>query len=310
MQAKNGDENMLDELTLGPILFHWPAEKKRDFYFQIADEAPIDTVYIGEVICSKRSPFFEPYYEEITDRLQKSGKKVVFSSLAEVMIPRERKMTEGLCSLDLYEIEANDTSALYHLRETPHRIGPFINVYNENTMTFLASKGAKHFTLPQELPAPVISTMAQQANKIGITLEVQVYGRVGLALSARCYHARSHNRMKDNCQFVCEEDPDGMPLSTINGTPFLSINGIQTLSYHCMTLLNEISEMQKMGIHTFRISPHNHDMIRTSILYRDVLDNKTTPQKALSELKKVGLQVPFSNGFYHGTDGYRWIKAA
>ena len=50
---------MTAELTLGPILFHWPADKKRDFYFQIADESPVDTVYIGEVICSKRSPFFE-----------------------------------------------------------------------------------------------------------------------------------------------------------------------------------------------------------------------------------------------------------
>ncbi len=301
---------MTNELTLGPILFHWPAEQKRDFYFQIADEAPIDTVYIGEVICSKRSPFFEPYYEEISERLQNAGKKVVFSSLAEVMIPRERKMTESMCSLDTYDIEANDSSALYHLRDTPHRIGPFINVYNENTMTFLASKGAKHFTLPQELPATAISAMAHHAHKIGATLEVQVYGRVGLALSARCYHARSHNRVKDNCQFVCEEDPDGMQLNTINGTPYLSINGIQTLSYHCMALVNELDDMRNMGVNIFRLSPHHHDMVKTSSLYRDVLNKKISPQKAISELKKVGLQVPFSNGFYHGVDGHRWIKTA
>ena len=48
-------------LTLGPLLFHWPAHKRRDFYLRIADEAPIDTVYLGEVVCSKREPFFEPY---------------------------------------------------------------------------------------------------------------------------------------------------------------------------------------------------------------------------------------------------------
>ncbi|MDD3021439.1 MAG: U32 family peptidase [Alphaproteobacteria bacterium] len=301
---------MMVELTIGPILFHWPAEQKRDFYFRIADEAPIDTVYIGEVICSKRSPFFEPYYEEISKRLQNAGKKVVFSSLAEVMIPRERKMTEGMCSLDAYEIEANDSSALYHLRGRSHRIGPFFNVYNEDTMGFLASKGAKHFTLPQELPATALSNLARKARQLDVTIEVQVYGRVGLALSARCYHARAHNRVKDNCQFVCEEDPDGMTLNTINGTPFLSINGIQTLSYHCLTLLNELDDMKRMGIHAFRLSPHNHDMIKTSCLYRDVLDNKLSPKEALSELKKNGLQVPFSNGFYHGEDGYRWIKSA
>lgn len=303
---------MTAELTLGPILFHWPADKKRDFYFQIADESPVDTVYIGEVICSKRSPFFESYYEEIAERLQKSGKKVVFSSLAEVMIPRERKMTEGLCSVETcnIEIEANDSAALYHLRGTPHRIGSFLNVYNEDTMEFLVSKGAKHFTLPPELPSSVLKILAQKARALDVTIEVQVYGRVGLALSARCYHARSHNRVKDNCQFVCEQDPDGMTLNTINGTPFLSINGIQTLSYHCLSLLNELDDMKKMGIQAFRISPHNHDMVKTSSLYRDVLDKTISPKEALVKLKKTGLQIPFSNGFYHGTDGYRWIKSA
>ncbi len=56
---------MKPELTLGPILFHWPAEQKLDFYARIADEAPIDTVYLGEVICSKRSPFFDKHYDEV-----------------------------------------------------------------------------------------------------------------------------------------------------------------------------------------------------------------------------------------------------
>ncbi len=47
------------QLTLGPLLYHWDAEKRRDFYFKIADEAPVDCVYLGEVICSKREPYFE-----------------------------------------------------------------------------------------------------------------------------------------------------------------------------------------------------------------------------------------------------------
>ena len=28
-------------LTLGPLFFHWPAERLRNFYFRIADEAPV-----------------------------------------------------------------------------------------------------------------------------------------------------------------------------------------------------------------------------------------------------------------------------
>ena len=40
------------ELTLGPNLFNWAPEQWRDFYFRIADEAPVETVYLGETICS------------------------------------------------------------------------------------------------------------------------------------------------------------------------------------------------------------------------------------------------------------------
>ena len=54
-------------LTLGPIPFHWAEQEKMDFYAAIADEAPVDTVYLGEVICSKRAPFFDHRLEEDCD---------------------------------------------------------------------------------------------------------------------------------------------------------------------------------------------------------------------------------------------------
>ena len=130
-----------NNLTIGPILFHWPAEQKRDFYFKIADESPVDTVYIGEVVCSKRSPFFEEYYDNVTDRLTRAGKKVILSSLSEVMVTRERKMTEELAQNEIYEVEANDSSALYHLRGRRHRIGQYYNTYNEETLKHLVLNG-------------------------------------------------------------------------------------------------------------------------------------------------------------------------
>ena len=46
---------MTPHLTLGPVLLNWRAESWRDFYFQVADEMPVDTVFLGEVICSKRA---------------------------------------------------------------------------------------------------------------------------------------------------------------------------------------------------------------------------------------------------------------
>ncbi len=300
---------MTAELTIGPILFHWPAQKKRDFYFQIADEAPVGTVYLGEVICSKRSPFFEQHYDEVATRLLNAGKTIVFSSLAEVMIPRERKMTEGLSELEEFEVEANDASALYNLRGHPHRVGQYFNVYNEDTLALLAANGATHFTLPSELPADSLKILGEKAKEHGVKLEVQVYGRTGLALSARCYHARAHGRVKDNCQFVCEEDPDGMELKTLDGKPFLAVNGIQTLSHTCLNLMQELPEMQDMGITHFRLSPHTNDMVDVARLFHSVLDRNLNAEQATQALKEIGVSLPFSNGFYYKERGYAWKTA-
>ncbi|MDP6661297.1 MAG: U32 family peptidase, partial [Alphaproteobacteria bacterium] len=63
-------------LTLGPVLFNWAPERWRDFYFRIADEAPLDTVCVGEVVCSKRAPFFAPYLADVVERLGSADKEV------------------------------------------------------------------------------------------------------------------------------------------------------------------------------------------------------------------------------------------
>lgn len=44
-------------LALGPVLYLWQGQKWRDFYFRIADEAPVSHVYLGETVCSKRFHF-------------------------------------------------------------------------------------------------------------------------------------------------------------------------------------------------------------------------------------------------------------
>ena len=73
-------------LTLGPVLFNWAPDAWRDFHFRIADEAPIDRVLIGEVVCSKRSPFFAEHLPAVAERLADAGKEVVFASLALVTL--------------------------------------------------------------------------------------------------------------------------------------------------------------------------------------------------------------------------------
>jgi len=308
MQRNDGDDRA-GKLALGPILFHWPAETKRDFYFRIADEAPVDVVYLGEVVCSKRAPFFERHLTDVTERLKRAGKTVVVSSLAEVMTRQEREMAAALATIDNVEVEANDTAALYYLRGKPHRIGPYINVYNEATLAHLVAQGATHVCLPAELNEPVISALAGTAASQGVGVEVTVYGRIGLALSARCYHARAHGRNKDNCQYVCEADADGMAISTLDRTPFLTVNGVQTLSYGCVNMAQELVTLAEMGVDTFRLSPHSHDMVPVITAFRKLLEGRLAARDALARIRESSLEVPFVNGFYHGIEGHRWVEA-
>lgn len=295
---------MAGNLTLGPILFHWPTEQKLDFYARIADEAPIDTVYLGEVICSKRAPFFDQHYGDVADRLERGGKKVIFSSLCEVVLKRERRAVKGFCDIDGYEIEVNNSSALLHLNGRSHRIGPMMNVYNEATMAHLAKNGATHFSLPIELPRSSVALLAQQAVDLGAGVELQVYGRASLAVSARCYHARAHRRTKDNCQFVCEEDPDGMSLKTLDGKPFLAVNGIQTLSQTYLNYLTDLPDLQDAGLTHFRLSPQSQDMVGVAELFREVLDRRLEAADADVRLSALSSSVSFSNGFLHGKPGH------
>jgi hypothetical protein len=133
----------MQSLTLGPIIYHWKPEERRDFYARIADEAPVGTVYLGEVICSKRTPYFEGDYPEIIERLERGGKKVVLSSLSEVVLKREREMLAAICETEGHEIEINNTAGLLDVAERPHRVGPLMNIYNDETMRYLAGKGAR-----------------------------------------------------------------------------------------------------------------------------------------------------------------------
>ncbi len=294
---------MTTTLSLGPLLFNWDAGEKRDFYFRIADEAALDTVYIGEVVCSKRSSFFDPYIPEVVERLRRGGKRVVHSTLALIMSEREMNAVRDLVGDPDMLIEANDISSAALLAGRPHVVGPFVNVYNEGTLEYLAGRGASLVSLPWELSSRHLAALAKSAVAAGVELEVQVFGRAPLAISARCYHARAHGLHKDGCQYVCAEDRDGMNVETLDGESFLSVNGTQTLSHTLLNLIGELGELQKMGISAFRLWPHDVDMVALTKVFRDVLDGRMTVDDGRGRLGELADFAPFANGFYHGSEG-------
>lgn len=295
------------KITLGPVPYLWDGEAWRDFYFRIADCAWIDAVTLGEVVCSKRLHFTQRFIDSVTSRLADAGKQVTLASMAMVTLEREAVLTRRLAETSVFPVEANDLSALSLLAGRPHRIGPFVNVYNGATARLLAARGATRICLGPELP--LASVAAIIADAPGIDFEVFAFGRLPLAISARCAHARAKGFSKDNCQFICQDDPDGLAVDTLDGQSFLTINGVQTMSHTCQVLLAELPALQRCGVSHIRLSPQHCDMVKVAEVFAAVRDGQMAAAEGVARLRVIYPDVPFSNGFHHGATGASWVQA-
>jgi collagenase-like PrtC family protease len=291
---------MRARLTLGPLLFSWPADRYRDFYYRIADEAPVDRVCVGEVVCSKRKPFLQECMATVVERLERAGKQVVLSALALPTLDREIEHDRELAASG-YAVEVNDASLMPVVKGRPFHVGPLLNVYNEATMAYLAQLGARSIALPPELPRASIAAIAAARGEVEI--EVWAFGRIPLAISARCYHARAHKLMKDSCQFVCGNDADGLTVETLDARGFLAVNGVQTLSYAYGNLIREVAGLAEEGVGSFRLSPHSCDMVAVAETFASVLAGRLGRDEAEARLKAFRIDAPFSNGFVRGAAG-------
>lgn len=292
-------------LSLGPVQFLWDGPQWRDFYFRIAEETAIERVTLGEVVCSKRSHFTAPYVDEVVERLEACGKQVRLASLALVTLPREVEATRGLIERATRPIEAGDLSALARLSGRVHSIGPLINVYNAETARTLAARGADTICLPPELPFSSVKAIV--AAMPDMAFEVFGFGKVPLAISARCAHARSKGNTKDNCAFVCIEDPDGLAVDTLDDQPFLALNGVQTMSHTCQSLIGQLDELAQAGIRWLRLSPQHCDMVVVAQLFKGVIDGIFSATEAHHRMARL-YPVAYSNGFHFGREGVAWVE--
>ncbi|MDX5361527.1 MAG: U32 family peptidase [Alphaproteobacteria bacterium] len=291
------------ELTVGPNLFFWDADAWRDFYRRIADEAPVDRVILGELVCSKRLPFYANWIPEAVERLQAVGKSVAMTSLALVTLRRERKLTADLFDMGL-EVEVNDLSAMAHLPQgAAFRVGPLVNVYNEGTLRWLAGRGASGVCLPPELPLTSVATLAAASP---VPVEVWGWGRLPLAISARCYHARLHDRAKDSCQFICSADPDGRAVDTLDGQAFLAVNGVQTLSARCANAAHRVQDLRQAGLASLRLSPQSQGFKDVCTLFRDLLDGRIDADELCARALPQAPGGGFADGFLAGAAGVAW----
>ncbi|WP_209507943.1 MULTISPECIES: U32 family peptidase [unclassified Ruegeria] len=297
------------ELTVGPNQFFWPAENWMSFYGDLA-HASVDRIVLGELVCSKRLPFYQDRIPDAITRLVEAGKQVALTSLALVTLKRERKLTADLADLGV-TVEINDLTALAHLpQNTAFDVGPLINVYNEGTLAWLVSRGARRICLPPELPIASVRVLAQAAASLGVAVEVWGHGRLPLAISGRCYHARLHGRSKDNCQFACENDPDGLDVLTGDGQPFMAMNGVQTLSDSYACTDHQIELLQSAGVSALRLSPQSQGFPRLCALYRQRLDGQLDRGDLEHALRAADPGIRLSDGFLTGESGAEWSGSA
>jgi len=289
------------KLSLGPVPYFWSRETLLAFYDRIA-VSPVDIVYLGETVCSKRRSLKPADWLELATKLQASGKAVVLSGLTLLEAGSELASLKRLCREQDFLIEANDMAAVQLLAGNSRFVtGPAINIYNGRSLSVLAELGLQRWVLPVELSRDTLADM--QTDRPGnVETEVLVFGRLPLAYSARCFTARAHNLPKDDCQFRCLDYPDGMLLSTREDEPFLVLNGIQTQSARTLNLVSELDNLRQLGVDVLRISPQSSHTDTVIRLFHDCLRGACRTDAAEMELAGL-MPIGPCDGYWHGGAG-------
>lgn len=294
------------QLTMGPLLFNWAPDRIRDFYARIADEAPVDRVYLGEVVCGKRAPLIDAALADAAERLTQAGKTVVWSSLGLPALRRDRKAIAALAAEQEMLIEINDVSGLQG-RTGPFVAGPLLNIYNEGATRELMTRGCVRLCANVELSLEAVSAIAAACP--GLEIELFAFGRLPLALSGRCYHARHHGLHKDACQFICDRDPDGLALKTLDGRDFLAVNGVQTLSHGVQLVDAAPATLRAAGVTALRLSPHTADMAAVATAFRDRADGRIDGAELAARVAASGPPGALVGGYLRGEAGLQPVGA-
>ncbi len=308
--------------TVGPLQYWWPRVQMMDFYAQLADHPAVDAVVLGEVTCSRRHELKTEDWIALARDLASAGKTVVLATLPLVSTEAELRNMRRLCEQDEFAVEAGDASALAVLarqhEDRPGRpafvVGPHINVYSQGALAECASLGAGIWVPPLELSLDAVAHVnparAPVPGAAGpVVTEVFGFGRMPLAFSARCFTARHHRLKKDECDFRCRDDTDGLLLATSEGRPFLVLNGIQTQSAAMHCLLGSGPALAAAGVQRVRLSPCSRGFAEALGCFDAVLNAGASAREELAALRAAGLPGELVDGFARRQPGLAAVAA-
>ena len=120
------------------------------------------------------------------------------------------------------------------------------------------------------------------------------WGRLPLSFSARCFTARALDVPKDQCGFRCIDYPDGMPLATREGRPFLRINGISVQGEEITDLGPELPQLRELSVDILRLYPQAEGMDAVVRHFDAARGHDAAPAR-----------IGERNGYWHGEAGMR-----
>ena len=296
------------QLALGPLLYYWPRLTVFDFY-QAAAEWPVDIVYLGESVCSRRHELRMSDWLDIARMLRDASKTPILSTMVLLESTADVGNMQKLVNNGEFMVEASDMGAVRGVAgKQPFVAGPHLNLFNADALEWMASLGATRWVMPLEMTREQLATVLQGKPE-GLQTEVFAFGRLPLAFSARCFTARHYNLPKDDCGFRCIEHPDGLPLNTREGEAFLTINGIQTQSARIHSLLTDMPDLLALGVDVLRLSPQSQHMDQVVAAFDHARREGRAAPGALDALRPLLPAAP-CNGYWHGKPGMDLVLTA
>jgi collagenase-like PrtC family protease len=304
-------------LTVGPVLYYWPRETLLHFYANMADSAA-DTLVLGETVCERRHEMKPQDWLALARDLKAAGKDVVLATQVLVESEADLRLLRRTAEQREFLVEAGDASALrlLALADAPFVLGPHINIYSRPALQEHARLGAVRWVAPVEQSLDAVALINPPADPVRridgdgqpIATEVFGFGRMPLAFSARCFTARHHRLSKDQCDFRCRDDADGLLLSTTDHQPFLVLNGIQTQSAAQQCLIGDRAALLAAGVSRLRLSPCSQRFGEVVAWFERVMNEGTSPDAALVALDALSLPGGLANGFAHRHAGLDWSR--